>query len=32
MGINCLIISEIVKDKVTFLSAGEDEMIKIWDS
>lgn len=30
--INCLKIIELFQDKVLIITAGEDEMIKIWDT
>ena len=30
--INCLKITEILKDKVVIITSGEDEFIRIWDT
>jgi WD40 repeat protein len=30
--INCLKITELFKDKIIIITAGEDEYIRIWDT
>ena len=30
--INCLKITELYKDKIVIITAGEDECVKIWDT
>ena len=30
--INCIKISELFKDKILIITAGEDEFIRIWDT